>query len=355
MAMINALQVFSDIPVNDPVTEIRYTDIAPVNTGLSPIEIVLPSTDAWFNLRESYFTIDVKLSKGGNGTALAYGDNFFPSPDFIHSCIKQMVILWNGTMVDSTENNYAPRAFIGHCLNYNSEDGETLLKPEGWTNKIDLPDQLTTAKINYAQAFTAGTSTLAEIFDWWNLTYAQQDAVKEAVRLKMKFLDNKVVRFIFKPYSHMFDMPHFLPPFQELRFKFKLNDQAYFNNSHATVNTITLDSFTDETFKMRFHPAQVTIKPSIARNVRWRRNKGNPYIFPVHTSKIRTFSLANRVTDFDKDQLFGNRVPTRLLVGIVDSRNFNGTIDRPPFTFLKAGMESIRLFIDAEEYPFKVT
>lgn len=216
---MNALQVFSDInEINDAVTEIRYTDIAPVNTGLSPIEIVLPSTDAWFNLRESFFNIDMKLTKGGNGTSLAYEELFFPNPDFVHSCIKQLVILWNGTMVDSPENNYAPRAFIGHLLNYNSEDGEMLLKPEGWTNKLNLPDQFTTAKINYSQTYKnedatqANNATLSTVFDWFNLTYGQQEGVREAAQIKMQFLGGKTVRFIFKPFSYIFSMPHFLPP-----------------------------------------------------------------------------------------------------------------------------------------------
>ena len=63
--------------------------------------------------------------------------------------------------------------------------------------------------------------------------------------------------------------------------------------------------------------------------------------------------MANGLTDFDQDQLFTNRVPVCLLVGLLHNSAFNGTYRRSPFAFEKFGLTLIRMTINREEYPYK--
>ena len=59
------------------------------------------------------------------------------------------------------------------------------------------------------------------------------------------------------------------------------------------------------------------------------------------------------MTDFDQDQLFTNRVPVRVVVGLLHNDAFSGNIRRSPFAFEKLGLTVIRMTINGEEYPYK--
>ena len=75
--------------------------------------------------------------------------------------------------------------------------------------------------------------------------------------------------------------------------------------------------------------------------------------YPTVRSEIRTFSMQGNLTRFDIPNLFQNRVPDRLIVGLVDSRAFNGDVTRDPFCFQKFGLSSIRQIVRGEEYPYE--
>ena len=50
--------------------------------------------------------------------------------------------------------------------------------------------------------------------------------------------------------------------------------------------------------------------------------------------------------------MFVGQVPDRMIVGLLDSRGFNGDLEYYPFAFQKFGMIRIRQVIDSEEYPY---
>ena len=75
--------------------------------------------------------------------------------------------------------------------------------------------------------------------------------------------------------------------------------------------------------------------------------------YPTVRSKIRTFNMVGTLTCFDIPNLFQNRIPDRVIVGLLDSRAFNGDVTRNPFCFQKFGLRSIRQMVRGEEYPYE--
>ena len=55
--------------------------------------------------------------------------------------------------------------------------------------------------------------------------------------------------------------------------------------------------------------------------------------YPVVRSMIRTFAFAGDSTKFEKDGVFVGQISDRMIVGLVDSRTFNWTLDCYPFAF----------------------
>ena len=74
--------------------------------------------------------------------------------------------------------------------------------------------------------------------------------------------------------------------------------------------------------------------------------------YPVVRDQIRSFTFNGATTVWTQDNLFLNRVPQRMIVGILDSTAFNGAKEKYPFAFQSKGVTSIRQFIEGEEYPY---
>ena len=109
----------------------------------------------------------------------------------------------------------------------------------------------------------------------------------------------------------------------------------------------------DDTMKITLNLCQVTFAPSLYRQITTARTRSTA-MYPLHASKIRTFSMADGLTDYDQDQLFTNPVPVRVLVGLLHNSAFNGAYRRSPFAFERFGLSLIRMTINGEEYPYKM-
>ena len=111
-------------------------------------------------------------------------------------------------------------------------------------------------------------------------------------------------------------------------------------------------ALSDDAIKITLNLCQVTVAPSLYRQITAARTRSTA-MYPLHASKIRTFSMADGLTDFDQDRFFTNRVPVRVLVGLSHNNAFNGAYIRSPFAFQKFGLTLIRMTINGEEYPYK--
>ena len=63
--------------------------------------------------------------------------------------------------------------------------------------------------------------------------------------------------------------------------------------------------------------------------------------------------MVGTMTRFDIPNLFQNRIPDRMIVGLLDSRAFNGDVAREPFCFQTFGLRAIRKMVRGEEYPYE--
>ena len=141
---------------------------------------------------------------------------------------------------------------------------------------------------------------------------------------------------------------------QEVSIKMYFNDPAVFMLSpNATdAGDTKAKALAHADLKLTLNLCQVTVAPSLYRQITAARTRSTA-MYLLHASKIRTFSIADGVTDFYQDQLFTNRVPVRVLVALLHNRAFNGAYRRSPFAFVKFGLTVIRMTINSEEYPYK--
>ena len=104
--------------------------------------------------------------------------------------------------------------------------------------------------------------------------------------------------------------------------------------------------------KLQFHLCQLRLIEDVYQSLSARRHNNRERAnYPTVRSEIRTFNMVGTVTQFDIPNLFQNRIPDRMTVGLLDSRAFNGDVTRDPFCFQKFGLRAIRQMVSGEEYP----
>ena len=68
-----------------------------------------------------------------NNTKLTYAVN-----NLAHTIFKQINLRFNGALMSEQADTYAYPAYIQTLFNFNRDDGETLLAPQGWVNFLDV-------------------------------------------------------------------------------------------------------------------------------------------------------------------------------------------------------------------------
>ena len=304
---------------------------------------LIPATDAFLDLNRSYFEMAVKPQRTtGGGGNLRHNEVLYLVTNLAHTLIKQLSVHVNGTLLEPQTDHYHYKAFFQTLLNHNREDGETLLAPQGWYNDFDTSSQLTDHTIDSAHN------------GYMVMTDSQQANVKALKKAMYPLADGRFHTMFFTPYSPLFHTGKLLVPQQEVSIKMYFNDSTLFmvGPSDSDANAAKPKALAANDVKLTLNLCQVTVAPSLYREITAARGK-TATMYPLVASKIRTFSMANGLTDFDQDQLFTNRVPIRVIVGLLHNDAFNGNIWRSPFCFEKFGLSVIRMTINGEEYPYK--
>ena len=98
---------------------------------------------------------------------------------------------------------------------------------------------------------------------------------------------------------------------------------------------------------------KVTLNASLYTRLQKERSlsKGKTVKYPVVRSEIRTFSFDGRSTFWSQDNVFLNKVPIRVIVGLIRSTNYNGSLTTYPYAYEKLGVTKVRQLVDGEIYP----
>ena len=256
-----------------------------------------------------------------------------------HSIIKQIDLQLNGTLISPQSDTYHYKAYLETLLNFDREDGKTVLGPQGWFNQVDSPPQWT----------ANNTNTAAPHNDYRDLPANHKGALAAMKAEVAKYAGGVTHSLVFTPHLEVFHTGKLLVPGIEIKMKFHFNGPALFMNGVGLAGRLL-----EGDVKLRFHLCQLRLNDAIYQSLSQKRhNEGQVAAYPTVRSEIRTFSMQGNLVRFDIPNLFQNRIPDRLIVGLLDSRAFNGDVTRDPFCFQKFRLTSIKQIVKGEEYPYE--
>ena len=144
-------------------------------------------------------------------------------------------------------------------------------------------------------------------------------------------------------------------PGVEMNFELHFNSPDFYTFSTLTSGTgrkryVTLR---EQDVDITLHLCRLSLNPDVYSTLEGERKLRKEVVkYPVVRDQIRTFTFNGATTVWMQDNLFLNRVPQRMIVGILDSTAFNGDKEKYPFAFQSKGVTTVRQFIEGEEYPY---
>ena len=188
------LSLFTVPPTDLSMSSYRIVPIQTSTTGISPVEFQVDPQEDYVDLSRSFFEIELAL-KLANGDNVVEATRLWPTNNLAHTLFKQISVRLNGTLISPQTDNYHYKAFLETLLNYNRDDGETVLKPQGWYNALDLPTELTANNTN-----TEGEGHEA----FQALSSNQQASVKLMKAEQSNYTDEKRHVLKFTPHIEVF-------------------------------------------------------------------------------------------------------------------------------------------------------
>ena len=313
------LDLFSVPPTQTAVRDGQWVEYHPLATLApnAPIEFIVSGATAdYIDMNNSYLHVKAKVTKNDGSAPLAAEVGFAPVNYWMHSLFSQVDVLLNDTLVTPSENTYPYRAYIESTLNYGREAKETHLTSalyyQDTAAQLDSRDETLNAGFKKRHDH----AHLGRVVDMEGRLHCD---IFHQNRLLMNGVDVKI-RLI--PSKSSFNL---IGP-----------DDTY-------RSIITHASFFAR--KIRLNPA-VALAQAKALEIA-------PAKYPVKRVVVKTFTVPRGNASVVQDNLFLSQTPNRLVIGLVASDAFNGSIITNPFNFATHDVSFLSLYLDGKQVPSK--
>ena len=313
------LDLFSVPPTQTAVRDGQWVEYHPLATLApnAPIEFIVSGATAdYIDMNNSYLHVKAKVTKNDGSAPLAAEVEFAPVNYWMHSLFSQVDVLLNDTLVTPSENTYPYRAYIESTLNYGREAKETHLTSalyyQDTAEQLDSRDETLNAgfKKRHDHAHQGRVVDMegrlhCDIFH-------QNRLIMNGVDVKIRLIPSKSSFNLIGP------------------------DETY-------RSIITHASFFAR--KIRLNPA-VALAQAKALEIA-------PAKYPVKRVVVKTFTVPRGNASVVQDNLFLSQTPNRLVIGLVASDAFNGSIITNPFNFATHDVSFLSLYLDGKQVPSK--
>ena len=331
------LNLFRVPPTDLSIWSYRMVPISPFTTGINPIDFQIDPQEDYIDLSRSYFELEWKLQKAAGGDAVGTDKSFLIN-NIAHSIFKQISVRLNGTLISPQTDTYHYKAYIETLLNYNRDDGDTILKPQGWFNAIDIPDTLTNDQMNPSHN---DYKALSDKYKY----------VVDTLKAELAKYDSKSRVFCMVPHIEVFHLNKLLVPNVKIGIQMYFNSPALWTLRYTGAVSYRLHQ---DDIKVKLYLCQVRLNPSVYRELMSDMSSGNRVVsYPTVRSEIRTYNIQQDTRHYEINNPFQNRLPNMVVVGLVKSTAFNGHVGQSPFTFKDFKLTSIKQLVRGETYPYE--
>lgn len=323
--MKSELDLFS-VPATQTSIEsgqvVEYHPISSISDG-APIEFDINSSgDDYIDFANSYLTVKLKVKKDNDGDLVA-ADTVGPVNNFLHSLFSQVDVSLNGTLITSSTNTYPYRAYIEDLLSYGPAAKKSQLTAALFykddADKMDKPNPLAAAAAdrNTGLVKRADFISLSKEIDMIGRLHTdiffQSRYMLNEVNTRIKLTRSKDSFCLMAPGADAFKVK--ITSVTMMVRKVKISSNVYLAHARA-------------------------LETSLAK-------------YPIKRVICKTFTIPAGNLDTNQEKIFSGQLPSRLIIGCVDNRAFNGTYNLNPFNFQHFSMTEISVYLDGQQHGIK--
>lgn len=316
------LDLFSVPPTQTSIenaTFVEYHPISSLSDG-APIEFEVSSSgDDYIDFNDSQLCVRIKIVKA-DGSNLTQTAKVGPVNNTLHSLFSQVDVSLNGTQITDSSNTYSYRSYIEDLLSFGSEAKKSHLtcalfyKDEaGKMESVNPTANDANDGLKKRAAFTAGSNE---------------------------------VDLIGRLHTDIFFQPRYM--LNEVNTRIKLS---------RNKDTFCLMSDDAELYRVKITSAVLRIrKVKIAPSVYLSHAKvleSGMAKYPIRRVVCKSVTIPIGCLDFMQEKLFSGQLPTRLVIGCVENKAFNGDYKRNPFNFQHFSATEVSLYLDGQQSAIK--
>lgn len=330
------LDLFNVPPTQTSIGDCHYVNYYPI-TSLDrngPIEFIIKTSgDVYLDIASTLLHTKTRIRKNDNTdiTKAASGEtesdlSFVAPINYFHATqFKNVEVYLNGRLLTNNDNMSAYRAYIECMLTYSANAKK---------------EQLRCA---YFYADDGGN------LDWIDEKVDDEDET-ENLGLHRRYQRSKLSRTfetIGRVHSEIFSQNRMIPGGNEIKVKFYRNDTSFslFSKSETNQYSLSMDMATLMVRHCNIAPHVVEnhIKAIQTRNLK----------YPIRKVVMKFFTRSSGRNDLSEPNLVNGILPDRIIVGLVRSDAFSGSINSNPFNFQNFNAQSIVLRKNGNTIPYE--
>lgn len=314
------LDLFSIPPTQTSIEEGQFIEFHPLSSlsPSAPIEFAISGGGTeYLDFSNTYLHVRAKVTKAAGGN-LDGDAQVAPVNYWLHSLFSQVDISLNDTLISPSENTYPYRAYIEAALNYGKDAKRSHLTAALFhrdsSNHFDDTEGNENSGLKVRRLATAQSQEVDMMGRLHTDIMAQDRYLLNGVDVKIRLIRSK----------HAFNLM-----------------------AHGAAPTY-LSVITHASLFVR----KCKLNPAVSLAHAKALEKGTAK-YPMKRVILKTFSIPRGNLSAVQDNLFLSQLPTRIIIGLVESATFNGAFGKNPFNFKPHGLSFLSLFLEGKQIPSK--
>ena len=237
----------------------------------------------------------------------------------VHSLFKSCEVRLNGQVITLGDTDYGYNTHFQIMINTTEESQNSYFHVIGWKKDTEgfFDDLVNNKAIEY--------------------------------RRKTFFTHNEGIgEFIMKPHVGLCFMKKVIPPAINVEFKFQRHPNRNFymmgNDKEMTYD------WDIEILEAKFDVQRYKTSNSFSQDFE-RMLKEHSLLFNIPDSHIHTCTIPPSVSNYSNESLFRGIPPSRILIAFVGADNYNGKLNKNPYSLHHFNVQSMRLLKNGLDYP----
>ena len=319
------LDVFGIPPTQNSIDQGWWSDTYPVGTlrDRTPVEFHIPGDgENYLDLANTFLYVRASIRKADD-SAMTAVDHPGPVNNWLHSLFEEVTVHLGDKVVSEASNAYPYRAYL-----------ETLL-----SMRNDTQETQSTTSLFYKDTAGHMDSRTSEDGVGRNTGLVTRGAFTNL---------SEPVEMLGRLHSDILFQDRFLISNVPMKIKLTRSKDRFSLMAPAGAGE----------YMVRIHSAVLYYRSvAVKESIRLAQEKvllTSPVKYPVTRVQCRYYSIATGMSSINLQDFYRGQMPTRIIIGCVDTDAFNGTFSKNPFNFQHKNLTEVSLHISDRTAPIKV-